>query len=397
MIKEKLEQLHTEITLHSKSFGGERKQGIRENIRSFMEAYPISLDREGAVASPFSSDIVTSHNRFRLSFLGRMRVMTGILIVALTLGGSVSYAAQDSVPGDSLYGVKTNVNENLRSLLTFSSKQEASLHLEFAEERIKETEKLLARGAIEPKIAEELNVNFKKQAEAVDAKIEELASENKHEDALEISSKFESSLKAHESVLGELNDKNASTTNATSTVGTLLGSVENQIDSTEEARATAEKRIKTDAIIEKETAQAKMQLAKDAISEVSTLIEQLEESKLIEKSNNEAETRLKKAQRSYSSGRGRYLRESFSYSYVLFEQANQEAEQAKTYLTTIVSLDTLNKEATDSSVATSTPSMATTTEAIATSTEALINATSTTATTTDSSSNEATTSSKVSI
>lgn len=46
--------------------------------------------------------------------------MTLGLIILIILGGSVSVAAENSLPGDALYSIKTNINENVRSMVEVS-------------------------------------------------------------------------------------------------------------------------------------------------------------------------------------------------------------------------------------------------------------------------------------
>lgn len=337
MIKERLEQMHRDFTLHSgREFSDEKKMLVREEILSFMNAHPISSGEE--ILKEHLSE--NKDVAFDIFFFTKMKLVGVTLIITLTLGASVSYAAQDSLPGDSLYSIKTNVNENLRGWFAQSPKQEAKLHVEFAEERIKETEKLMAKGGIKPEIATQLEENFKVQARAVDVSISKLTSENKHEDALEVSSQFESSLKAHESVLSGLNEEHEGTT----TVSSLVGSVEEEIDANQETRTQVEKKIKEDDSINKETARTKMQLAKGKIAEVSTLIEQLQEMKLIKRTKNEGEVKLNRAQKSYDTGRGRYLRDLYSDSFVYFEKAKQQAEEAKTYLAVSIDLEAQRKK-----------------------------------------------------
>lgn len=358
MIKEILEQMNTDISLCTRTeFSRAKKEIIRGQVVSFMDAHPafssVETSKEYIEEPHFAP--------FDLLFFTKMKFVGMTLIITLTLGASVSYAAQDALPGDSLYGIKTNVNEGVRGWFARSPKQEARLHVIFAEERMKETEILVAKGGIKPEIASELEENFKKQADAISANISKLTSENKHEDALEVSAQFESSLKAHESVLSGL-DESASTT-----VSSLIGSVEGEIGVTQEARILVETKIKEDDKINKETARTKMRLAKDKIAEVSLLVEQLQEMKLIEKSRSEGETKLKRAEKTYDSGRAKYLRDSYTDSFVFFEKAKQEAEEAKTYLTVSIDLDAERKKfeeakkasvvetGTPTSIATSTP------------------------------------------
>jgi hypothetical protein len=65
-------------------------------------------------------------------------VVIGVLILVLA-GGSTVYAAQSSLPGDTLYPVKTGV-ENLQLAITTSPAVKANLYLKFAQQRIDEVQ-----------------------------------------------------------------------------------------------------------------------------------------------------------------------------------------------------------------------------------------------------------------
>lgn len=60
-----------------------------------------------------------------------------VLSVVVVAGGGTAYASQSSLPGDTLYPVKTGV-ENLQLAVTFSHQSRADLHLKLAERRIDE-------------------------------------------------------------------------------------------------------------------------------------------------------------------------------------------------------------------------------------------------------------------
>ncbi len=75
--------------------------------------------------------------------------MTITLLIALLLGGSVSYAAEGALPGDTLYAVKTEINENIRHALALSPEAEARLEAQLARERLVEAEALKERGELD--------------------------------------------------------------------------------------------------------------------------------------------------------------------------------------------------------------------------------------------------------
>ncbi len=79
--------------------------------------------------------------------------MTVVLLLALVLvlaaGGAAAYAAQDSLPGETLYGLKT-ASENLLITLAASDETRLDLDLELADRRVGEIRALIQSGRAAP-------------------------------------------------------------------------------------------------------------------------------------------------------------------------------------------------------------------------------------------------------
>jgi Domain of unknown function (DUF5667) len=84
------------------------------------------------------------------TFLQRFKLTTmpiAILLAVFVTAGT-SFAAQGALPGDFLYPVKTEVNENIRSVLAVSADAEAELQADLLEERLREAQTLHANGKL---------------------------------------------------------------------------------------------------------------------------------------------------------------------------------------------------------------------------------------------------------
>lgn len=69
-----------------------------------------------------------------------------LLVVALLAGSSISvYAAQNSLPGEALYNLKT-ISEDIRLSLTFSPQAKLDLTLEYTNRRLNEIQSLVVDG-----------------------------------------------------------------------------------------------------------------------------------------------------------------------------------------------------------------------------------------------------------
>ena len=112
------------------------------------------------------------------------------------MSGSVSYAAEGTVPGDILYPIKIHVNENVESALAVSSESEARLEAEFAERRIMEAEALREESRLDRKTKAELSAQFNEHTSDMEDSLRELADDDS-ERAMEISSDFEATLSEH--------------------------------------------------------------------------------------------------------------------------------------------------------------------------------------------------------
>ncbi len=126
-----------------------------------------------------------------------------ILIIALLVGGGVSVAAEQSLPGDALYPIKISLNESVRGGLSLSSEAKANYEVTKAEKRLVEAEELAAEGKLDTEAQAQIEANFDRFAERVAARIEEVKKDDP-EAAAGIAARFETALSAHEAILAKL-------------------------------------------------------------------------------------------------------------------------------------------------------------------------------------------------
>ncbi|MEN6482856.1 MAG: DUF5667 domain-containing protein [Anaerolineaceae bacterium] len=90
-------------------------------------------------------------NKTRYGKERKMTFTTIMLIFALVFGGSggVVYAAQESMPEDTLYGVKL-ASEDVQDTLTFNQQSKVNLALAFANRRVEEMKALIEEGKLPP-------------------------------------------------------------------------------------------------------------------------------------------------------------------------------------------------------------------------------------------------------
>lgn len=195
------------------------KNEIRNNLLRHMELHPV----EERVAAP------VRHQVGREGLLTKINAKTTMifgLIVALLLSGSVSYAAEGSLPGDTLYPIKTEVNEKVRGALAISDESEANLQAKLAVRRLDEAARLAEDNRLSDDVIVELEGRFEDHAHRSKDHIARLEAISKFEAAAKANSDFEAALAAHEMILARfLGDDSAS---STSRIGEFVIKVKNE-------------------------------------------------------------------------------------------------------------------------------------------------------------------------
>jgi hypothetical protein len=119
---------------------------IRAHIEDFMHDHPL----DGPVS-------MLSNYQW-LVFLSR-HVVTVTIVCVLLFAGGLSLSAEGAVPGDSLYGIKTGVNEKVLGLFATSPEARAEWQLSLADRRLNEIATLTKEQKLTPALQGELEAN----------------------------------------------------------------------------------------------------------------------------------------------------------------------------------------------------------------------------------------------
>jgi hypothetical protein len=158
------------------------KRELRERVVSYMEYHPLS-----AKAKTTAKTNKVLNNEFgevtilQVSWWRAFQV-TGAVLGALVL--SISYFAEQAVPGDSLYAVKVKVNEELRSTLTLSPYQKVVWETERLNRRIAEARLLASEGRLTEAVEVEVANAVREHSENARREIEVLKQTDKEEATL---------------------------------------------------------------------------------------------------------------------------------------------------------------------------------------------------------------------
>ncbi len=176
----------------------DEKSLMREHLLEYMAYKPIRERVQKEHASL----------RFSPFTFFRAHHLSGALIIALTVTSSsfgVSLAADDALPGDLLYGVKVNINEELKTALISDGDTETLLawEQERAERRLLEAGQLAAEGRLDNEKREQVAKLF---AEHTGAIVEQALAVEKSDPVLaaETSGMLEDTLETHEAMLARI-------------------------------------------------------------------------------------------------------------------------------------------------------------------------------------------------
>lgn len=154
------------------------------------------------ILSPYAKSTKRKHTLGTHIFF--MNYASVALAICLVVAGGVSFAAEQSLPGDPLYLVKTNFNENTRSIFTFSAESKAKLEASFAEERLVELQKLVVNNKLTEENQQTINDNFIKHTEQFAKNVAEVKEKENPAAAASISRDFQTKLRAHKNVINTL-------------------------------------------------------------------------------------------------------------------------------------------------------------------------------------------------
>lgn len=185
------------------TFEEQLKRAIKEIKLSDQER---SALREKLVSQMAQTSLPAASRRMYSRTLTRNRIkrtMPIALLIALLMSGGVSYAAEGTAPGDTLYPIKVHVNENVRGAIALSDTAKAKLEVDLAARRLQEAEKLESEHRLDATTTAALRVEFEQHRSRADEHIRSVEGKSS-DDAAEISLDLDTRLDSHRSTLGLL-------------------------------------------------------------------------------------------------------------------------------------------------------------------------------------------------
>jgi hypothetical protein len=169
------EQFHTKAkTVKLQAF---EREELRARIVTYMEYHPIQKPAVESLATTsrvkllqtdaFQSIQIPASLLFRASAIFTMMLLVVVPVIA-----------EQSVPGDSLYAVKVQFNEELRGSLAFGSYEKIEWETERLNRRVAEAKLLASEGRLTEEVEIEIAAAVKEHTEEVQKEIEVLRGED---------------------------------------------------------------------------------------------------------------------------------------------------------------------------------------------------------------------------
>ena len=184
---------------------------IKGELYAYMKRVP-ALERAHIQKAGFAGFFGRSFVRASTAALST------VLIVSL-LGGGVSYAAENTLPGDVLYPLKVSVTEPVRESLMMGTEARAAWAFERADRRLVEAATLAARDRLDEKTIGEIQVRFQESSRRGQAYVAQLQAEGKLNVTGELLAKFEGSLRGHGRALQDPDEQSFEDTNSEDPAG----------------------------------------------------------------------------------------------------------------------------------------------------------------------------------
>lgn len=309
--------------------------------RTFSVIEQIDAVSEHAIPSPI---FVSNKTNIKSSFFSawgsyissKKFVPAFAAVLLLVMTGGVSLAAEGALPGDSLYSLKINVNEQVRDLAAVTPSAKGHVAVEATERRLQEAATLSARGQLNNEKKAIVQKEFIKHADQVKNQVASLVSENDITGAQEIAANFESSLRAHEVILEKISTDTISTDSTHLT--SLIATVKTELATTTVSRVGLQTKEVEAGTYSKEKASAKIKEIRASIADAINMRVNYYGT-LSTSTDAIAAAKISFAQVSSIKAEGFVASSSFADAIGLLQQAGNAVNDAESAMSTELGLD----------------------------------------------------------
>lgn len=291
-----------------------KKEESKENIIAYMKMHPVRKNEINRLKLQTRGNIL---------FFNREHMYAKIATLLILLSGSgTAFAAENTIPGDTLYGVKVNINETVRGALALSPEAKSNWEAQIAERRLDEASKLAAQGKLTAELETKLESKFAEQTQKIKDRITKLQEAGNDEHASELSTRLASALQIHSQILDTLN---TATDTPKQEIRPLLKQLKEEVESMKEIKSKMdEEHEKKSAPDVKVAAQNHMNMALKQIEKVQALLNSQSAS-----TTSSASAKLEAAQKAYNEGKASFDAENYAAAFISFGNAQRLAAEAR--------------------------------------------------------------------
>ncbi len=164
------------------SMKASERNALKERVLSYMEYHPLPLELQQAATATRKEYIASEP--FRALHLNSLyvRSLAGVFAVVMIVG--VPFIAERSMPGDVLYPVKVQFNEELRSSLSLSPYAKVAWETERLERRLAEARLLASEGKFTQEAEDKVAQAVKDHTDAAQREIAQIRQNDSDEAAI---------------------------------------------------------------------------------------------------------------------------------------------------------------------------------------------------------------------
>jgi hypothetical protein len=215
------------------------KKELQERLTSYMEYHPLPAELKSVKKSSVSSKSPILNDAFQMVSLPFSLIFKSSAVAAAFILIVVPFMAEQSVPGDTLYAVKVQFNEEVRSTLIFDSYQKVEWETQRVNRRIAEARLLESEGRMTDEFEAEVAQAVRTHTQNAQKEIE-IIRENDAEEATLASIEFDSNLEAQAASLKEDDSETVSLTAISASSTSKASSINLIADAVDESRALNE-------------------------------------------------------------------------------------------------------------------------------------------------------------
>jgi hypothetical protein len=188
------------------SLKSEEKAALRASLAAFMYRTPVDEKTKIAIAQPSplvmnprSARLYKANSKMTFALFSKQKKTNMIIALLLAFGltAGTSFAAQNTLPGDTLYPVKIHINEEVESFVAVGARADAEVKAKHALKRLEEAGKLNAAGRLTVEHKSEVEHRFKEHVKDMDDDLRELRTQGDADTEMRVRGEFNKKAAQH--------------------------------------------------------------------------------------------------------------------------------------------------------------------------------------------------------